>query len=173
MFVIDKKKEIRVVFCDYSKAFDKVWHEGILHKLSLFWIRLYILEWFGDYLKFCKQRVIIKGKPSVWGYIGAGVSQGSVLGPLLFLVYINDIDDCVDCGIKLYAGDTILHLKFDNTELSANQLNRNLTYMPKWANDWLVKFSPEKNLKLWIFPWNIGHRYLISHLHLMTCHRKR
>ena len=59
----------------------------------------------------------------------------SVFGPLLFLVYINDIVDCVDCGIKLYADDTILYLEFDRPELAANQLNRNLNNISKWEND--------------------------------------
>ena len=141
---LDKKKEIRVVFCDISKAFDKVWHEGLIYKLSKLGIRGNILEWFKDYLQFRKQRVVIKGEKSDWGVIGAGVPQGSVLGPLLFLIYINDIVECIDCGIKLFADDTILHLEFDNPEMATNKLNKNLDNISKWANDWLVKFSEQK-----------------------------
>ena len=88
--------------------------------------------------------MVIKGEFSEWGDIKAGVPQGSILGPLLFLVYINDIVNCVNCGIKLFADDTILHLEFDDPLMAADTLNTNLDNIASWANRWLVTFSPDK-----------------------------
>jgi len=141
---LDLKQDIRVVFCDIHKAFDKVWHDGLIFKLNQMGVRGNVLEWLKDYLNSRKQRVIIKGETSDWGSIEAGVPQGSVLGPLLFLVYINDIVQNVNCGIKLFADDTILHLELDDPLLTANILNDSLNSINSWANKWLVEFSPSK-----------------------------
>ena len=84
-----------------------MWHTGLLYKLNRLGIRGNILRWMKDYVTLRKQRVVIHGEFSDWGDIEAGVPQGSILGPLLFIVYINDIVNCVNCVIKLFADDTI------------------------------------------------------------------
>ena len=96
------EKEVRVVFCDVSKVFDRVWHAGLIHKLKAAGItgQLY---WFASYLKNRRQRVVISGVQSDLVYISAGVPQGSILGPLLFLLYINDIVNDIGCNIRLFA----------------------------------------------------------------------
>ena len=88
---IDNGKEIRVVFCDISKAFDRVWHRGLLHKLRAIDCSEKVTEWFASYLSNRRQRVVINGQTSEWEFIFAGVPQGSILGPLLFLIFINVI----------------------------------------------------------------------------------
>jgi hypothetical protein len=111
---VDKGKEIRVVFLDISKAFDRVWHRGLLHKLKACGITGKLLEWLKDYLTDRQQRVIINGEASTWGNIKAGVPQGSVLGPLLFLIFINDVTGVVsNCKIRLFADDTSLFIEVD------------------------------------------------------------
>ena len=141
---IDDKKEMRIVFCDVSKAFDKVWHEGLLYKLSNIGIRGQLLQWFQDYLSKRQQRVLVRGQSSDWGTIEAGVPQGSVLGPLLFLIYVNDMVKEVSCGVKLFADDTLIYTTVDNPELSTLELNKNMDKLDKWAKRWLVNFNATK-----------------------------
>ena len=88
---LDEKKEVFIVFCDISKAFDRVWHKGLIYKLQKIGISGTLLLWFINYLHDRHQSVVIRGQKSEEGVIKAGVPQGSVLGPLLFLIYINDI----------------------------------------------------------------------------------
>ncbi len=141
---LNKGKEIRVVFCDISKAFDKVWHRGLIHKLKTAGIRGKLLSWFISYLENRKQRVIIEGQSSTWKPIKAGVPQGSVLGPLLFLIYINDIINNVDSQVKLFADDTSLFIIVEDPVTAAKSLNSDLNSISSWSNQWLVNFNPAK-----------------------------
>ena len=81
---LERGKDARMVFLDISKAFDKVWHEGLIYKLEALGVRDPLLRWIKSYLTNRKQRVMISGQCSDWKNVGAGVPQGSVLGPLLF-----------------------------------------------------------------------------------------
>ena len=142
---VNNGKEIRVVFLDISKAFDRVWHKGLLHKLKKCGITGRLLEWLKDYLTDRQQRVIVNGQFSDWGKLSAGVPQGSVLGPLLFLIFINDITHVImNCKIRLFADDTSLFIEVDDPTVSALALNDDLEALNKWSAKWHVDFSPPK-----------------------------
>ena len=111
---LDSGKEVRVVFCDISKAFDRVWHAGLIHKLKAAGISSDLLSWSVSYLANRKQRVVLPGTESNWNFIHAGVPQGSILGPLLFLLYINDIVTDIGSNIRLFADDTSIYIIVDN-----------------------------------------------------------
>ncbi|MEW8545280.1 MAG: reverse transcriptase family protein, partial [Candidatus Thiodiazotropha sp.] len=111
---VDSGKEVRAVFCDISKAFDRVWHRGLLYKLSCLGLSSDILKWFSSYLSGRRQRVVLGGSTSEWMPVQAGVPQGSILGPLLFLIYINDIVNEINSSIRLFADDTSLYIIVDN-----------------------------------------------------------
>ena len=95
-----------------SKAFDKVWNEGILLKLKNYGVKGRLLNILNNYLHNRKQRVVLNGIESNWKEIAVGVSQGSALGPLLFLVYINDLSDGTNAIVRLFADDTSLFQGF-------------------------------------------------------------
>jgi hypothetical protein len=148
---VSNGKDIRVVFLDISKAFDRVWHDGLIHKLKAHGIKGMLLKWLMSYLKDRQQRVVINGATSDWGRIKAGVPQGSVLGPLLFLIFINDITHVVrHCKIRLFADDTCLYIEVDEPEQAAAALNEDLTHIQDWADTWLINFSPPKTEDLLI-----------------------
>ena len=109
--------EVRSVFLDISKAFDKVWHDGIIYKLTQNGISRNLLKLLEDFLKERKQRVVLNGQVSTWKNINAGVPQGSILGPLLFLIYINDLTEGLTTNVKLFADDTSLFSVVHDTHI--------------------------------------------------------
>ena len=147
---LDEGKEVRAVFFDISKAFDRVWHKGLLFKLKCVGISGTLLEWFADYLRERKQRVVLPGVSSDWSTLEAGIPQGSILGPLLFLVYINDIVEDINSTIHLFADDTSLYLIVDDPLEAANTLNNDVSKVYAWAKKWLVAFNPSKSESLLI-----------------------
>ena len=141
---LDEGKEVRVVFCDISKAFDRVWHKGLLRKLESIGIRGSLLSWVNNYLSERKQRVVINNSTSSWRDINAGVPQGSILRPLLLIVFINDILTDINSTIKLFADDTSLYLIVDDPQETAQTLNDDLVKLHAWSTQWLGNFNPHK-----------------------------
>ena len=145
---LDEGKEVHAAFCDISKAFDRVWHRGLIAKLKHYGICGPLLNWFISYLTNRFQRVVISGGVSGWLEILAGVHQGSILGPLLFIMFINDIVKEIHSNIRLFADDTSLYIIVDFPDSAAQILNLDLERLYNWAVQWLVKFNPIKTESL-------------------------
>ena len=136
---------VRGVFLDISKAFDKVWHKGLLFKLKIYGVEGQFLSLLGNYLENREQRVVLNGQTSEWKKINSGVPQGSVLGPLLFLIYINDLPDALTSMCKIFADDTSLFSKVLDVNESAKTLNIDLEKINQWAFQWKMQFNPDPN----------------------------
>ena len=106
---LNDKQQIDAILLDFSKAFDKVPHQLLLLKLNHYGVRGNILSWIEDFLSARTQEVVIEGSKSTPSPVSSGVPQGTVLGPLLFLAYINDMPECVGSEIKLFADDSLLY----------------------------------------------------------------
>ena len=137
--------EVRSVFLDISKAFDKVWHKGLLYKLKCMGISGEIYKLFENYLSGRFQRVVLNGQTSSWRPILAVVPQGSILGPLLFLIYINDLPNELKSNAKLFADDTSLFTIVKDENESSDVLNNDLLLISKWAFNWKMLFNPDAN----------------------------
>ena len=130
--------------CDFSKAFDRVWHRGLLLKIKSYGIAGKLYLWLSDYLKNRTQCVKIANHISSKKRINAGVPQGSVLGPLLFLVYINDISDSLSSVCNLFADDTSLIFSSPNIHYLETVTNHDLEKLSQWSKKWLMSFNPQK-----------------------------
>ena len=147
--------ETRAIFLDISKAFDKVWHDGLLFKLRQYGIGGDVLSLLTDFLSDREQRVVLNGLQSDWQKILSGVPQGSVLGPLLFLIYINDLTDNISSNIKLFADDSSLFIKVQDIDTAHSLLNSDLDKITEWAYQWKMQFNPDitKQAIEVIFSW--------------------
>ena len=122
-----------------------MWHDGLLFKLKSYAISGCLFTVIKDFLNNRHQRVVLNGKSSIWSPITALVPQGSVLGPLLFLIYINDLVDNISSEAKLFADDTSLSTVVYDVDIAADQLNRDLKVISNWAHQWKMQFNPDKN----------------------------
>ena len=139
----ERHDETRAVFLDISKAFDKVWHDGLIHKLKCNGISGNLLAFFENYISNRQQRVTLNGIESDWRDISAGVPQGSVLGPLLFLVYINDLTENIKSQMRLFADDSFLFTPVKNVEATHEQLVKDLETVSNWGHQWKMVFNPD------------------------------
>ncbi len=131
------------VYLDYQKAFDTVPHERLISKLSSYGIRGQILHWIKDFLTNRRIRTKVRESVSEWSEVTSGVPQGSVLGPTLFLVYVNDIPEIVNSSIKLFADDTKAW-RVLKTEEDRVKLQQDLDSLEEWSRKWLLKFNASK-----------------------------
>ena len=136
---------MRGVFLDIPKAFDKFWHSGLLFKLQAYGVEGQLLALLKAYLHDRQQRVVLNVQTSDWRKVNSGVPQGSVLGPLLFLIFINDLPDGITSLCKIFADDTSLFSKVYDIDISAKELNSDLENISKWAFQWKMQFNPDPN----------------------------
>ena len=135
--------EVKGVFLDISKAFDKVWHDRLIYKLKKNGIKDKLLCLLIDFLKNRQQRVVLNEHYSPWTKVNAGVPQGSILGPLLFLIYINNLPNSFQSKPKLFADGTSLFSTVQDITTSTVSLNNDLTKISEWAVQWKMNFNPD------------------------------
>ena len=142
---IDQGHEVDVIYLDYSKAFDKVPHKRLLTKISGYGIKGNVLNWIGDILRNRKQRVMVNGASSEWRNITSGIPPGRVLGPILFLIFINDMPKVIQCLVKLFDDDAkvyqIIKCSQERIEL---QYVYDIGNSKDWSFIWKMLFNIKK-----------------------------
>ena len=149
------------VYTDFSKAFDSVPHERLLKKVEAYGIRGNLLNWIRSFLSNRKQRVALGGKLSNWQNVTSGIPQGSVLGPILFIIFINDMPDVVGSYMKLFADDAKIYQaieSFDDISLIQNDIENLL----KWSKDWQLPLNLDKCKGIHYGNKNPNHKYTIG-----------
>ena len=147
----DSGHHVSACFFDLSKAFDRVWHPGLLKKLSHYGVEAEAHIWLTGYLSGRRQRVQVDGTVSPWLGVPAGVPQGSVLGPLLFLTYTIDLPNaCIndDTTCSQFADDTALIASTSSPQQTEQQLQRAVTSAAKWLNDWHLLVNIDKTVTM-------------------------
>ena len=151
---IDVGSPVDIIYLDFQKAFDKVPHQRLLLKLKAHGIGDSITDWIEQWLTDRRQRVVVDGEVSNWKSVLSGVPQGSVLGPILFLIYINDLDDSITSNVLKFADDTKLFRRV-NTDGDKQHLQNDLDRLVKWSEKWQMLFNFGKCKCL-----HTGHRNL-------------
>ena len=147
---LDASKYVGVIFFDLQKAFDKVWHKGLLAKLSAAGIYHSVLEWLQSCLSNRRQRTRVTDAISCPNFLLAGVPKGAILSPLLFSIYVNDIVNCVDAlddpEINLFADDTSFYLEDRSASSLSIRLQKSVNTLSAWFNKWLLSVTHRKLL---------------------------
>ena len=138
---MQKGKQTDLILLDFSKAFNKVAHEKLISKLHFYGIRGKILSWIKYFLDSRSQAVVLNGVKSDKIAVSSGVPQGSVLGPILFLAYINDLPDQVKSRVRFLADDTAIYLAI-SSEGESITLQNDLFTLEKWKQRWDMSFNP-------------------------------
>jgi hypothetical protein len=152
------RKAVDLVFLDFAKAFDKVSHHRLLYKLEAYGIVGNVLSWIKAFLSNRIQRVVLGEHMSNWARVTSGVPQGSVLGPTLFIIFVNDLPEILKNKCKLYADDCKIMATVDTQDEIAS-LQSDIDAVVKWSDEWLMQLNAEKCKIMHLGKKNISSTY--------------
>ena len=156
---------VDVAYLDFSKAFDSVPHRRLIQKLEDMGIRGKVLRWIQSFLSGRRQRVRVKGAVSGWAPVTSGIPQGSILGPILFVVFVNDLPDQLRCSAKLFADDAKIFSDVATKELR-HCLQEDLARLESWSERWLLPFNVSKCSVLHLGRNNTKEKYKLQQHYL-------
>ena len=161
-----------VLYLDFQKAFDKVPHQRLLSKLEALGITGKFSGWIASWLNGRQQRVVLNGHKSSWIHVLSGVPQGSVLGPLLFIIFVNDLDDGVISKLLKFADDVKL-IGQVASERDVDSLRADLQLLVEWSADWQMLFNVEKCKVLHVGYNNMCASYFIGNTEIQSTDEER
>ena len=159
--ILDRGGNIDCIYLDFRKAFDTVPHKRLLNKLSSYGICGQVKMWIESFLSDRQQSVRIGSSFSSISPVTSGIPQGSVLGPVLFLIFINDLPEVVSSIVKLFADDTKIYNEIKSSQ-DCEQIQSDLNSLSDWTDLWLLRFNASKCKSMHLGKANINHKYYIK-----------
>lgn len=157
---LDSGREIDLIYLDFAKAFDSVPHKKLIGKLQSYGISGSLLRWFENYLCDRKQRVVVEGASSSFLDVTSGVPQGSVIGPLLFILYVNDLPDTTKSStVALFADDSKCYRAIQS-QTDRDLLQHDLDSMAQWSLTWQLRFNVSKSFLLRVSRKRVSSNYM-------------
>ncbi len=158
---LDRGKPVDAIYLDFKKAFDTVPHQRLLMKLDAYGISGTMRKWIEEFLMDRRQKVVVNGQSSEWSAVKSGIPQGSVLGPTLFVLFINDLPDVVGSTAKIFADDTKVYRDILSVD-DRNVLQQDLNSLVEWSKKWLLFFNTDKCKVLHLGFNNPQHQYTLD-----------
>ena len=168
----DDGSPVDVIYLDFQKAFDKVPHQRLLIKFKFHGLGESVVNWVRNWLSGRKQRVVVEGEESSWRPVISGVPQGSVLGPILIIIYINDFENEIGSNILKFADDTQMFRRVESQE-DRHKLQVDLYKLVKWADKRQMLFNNDRCKCLHIGQANAKTNYLINNTVLLSTEKEK
>ena len=159
--ILQNGHPVDAVYLDFKKAFDSVPHMRLLNKLKAYGISDKLLDWISNFLTDRKQKVVLNGESSSWAKVISGIPQGSVLGPTLFVIFINDLPTVIESVAKIFADDTKVYGRVNN-ESDMKLLQDDIDKIWDWSFKWQLPFNADKCKSMHFGSSNKRHQYTIN-----------